>query len=131
MGGVRSNAEANRTRAAGRINNDNEWIHEESKYCLVLCHLRACGTRSNAEEAASHDERTSQRIRHATQTSSRHAKFRVVVQKFVRTIHAKIRLLAVLKRYDLTEHLDMDMDMLTTDDRAARDFHSQTGLYTR
>jgi hypothetical protein len=76
--------------------------------------LPACDARSNAEEAVSHNERTSQRIRHATQTTSRHTKLLVVVQKFVRTIRAKIRLLAVLKRPDLTEHLDM----LTTEQHA-------------
>ena len=76
--------------------------------------LPACDARSNAEEAVSHGERTSQRIRHATQTTSRHTKLLVVVQKFVRTIRAKIRLLAVLKRPDLTEHLDM----LTTEQHA-------------
>jgi hypothetical protein len=45
----------------------------------------------------------------------------VVVQKFVRTIRAKIRLLAVVKRPNLTASGHAY-------DRAARDFHSQTGL---
>jgi hypothetical protein len=83
--------------------------------------LPACDARSNAEEAVSHGERTSQRIRHATQTTSRHTKLLVVVQKLVRTIRAKIRLLAVVKRPNLTAHGHAY-------DRAARDFHSQTGL---
>jgi hypothetical protein len=45
----------------------------------------------------------------------------VVVQKFVRTIRAKICLLAVLKRPNLTAPGHAY-------DRAARDFHSQTVL---
>jgi hypothetical protein len=45
----------------------------------------------------------------------------VVVQKFVRTIRAKIRLLAVVKRPNLTASGHAY-------DRAARNFHSQIGL---
>jgi hypothetical protein len=46
--------------------------------------------------------------------TSRHTKLLVVVQKFVRTICAMIRLLAVLKKPNRTEHLDM----LTTEQHA-------------
>jgi hypothetical protein len=61
VGGVRPNAEA-KSEGSGRLLRANsEQIHEKSNYCLVELALPACDARSNAEEAASHDQRTSKR----------------------------------------------------------------------
>jgi hypothetical protein len=80
VGGVRPNAEAKIEDSGRSLRANNEWIHEESNYCLVLCQLVMPDQMQR--KPSCHDKRTSQRIRHARQTTSRNTKLLVVVHLF-------------------------------------------------
>jgi hypothetical protein len=119
VGGVRPNAEA-KSEGSGRLLRANsEQIHEKSNYCLVELALPACDARSNAEEAASHDQRTSKRK--AKQAGTRRSCLLLLFRSLCTPSAQKIAYWhywpagrAKKALWDLTEHLDM----LTTEQHA-------------